>query len=65
MIATELRHEHDIEVIPPCCNGYDQEGIISCGCQGRYEVLCNAPFCPGILDFEFFDAVASVTETVS
>lgn len=37
----EFRCPHEnVEIEPPCCSGYDSEGLPSCGCYGSYSVYC-------------------------
>lgn len=42
----------NVQIEPPCCNGYDSEGNISCGCRGRFQLLCLDDKCPGIETWE-------------
>lgn len=40
-------------VDPPCCAGSpDEAGRPTCDCQGRDSVVCPAPDCTGIQDYE-------------
>ena len=37
----EFKCTHEFaEIEPPCCSGYDSEGLPSCGCHGQYSVYC-------------------------
>lgn len=29
-----------VDILPPCCNGRDSEGFLTCMCMGLYSVLC-------------------------
>lgn len=61
-MITQTKHEHDLEIEPPCCNGRDSEGNIDCDCYGQYSVRCIATECPGLTDEEIDDALDSVWE---
>lgn len=41
-----------IKVIPACCGGFDSEGLMSCVCQGRPEIICENKDCTGIENWE-------------
>lgn len=38
---SEFKCSHqNLEIEPPCCSGFDSEGLLSCGCAGQYAVYC-------------------------
>ena len=41
---------HDAEILRACCSPSSR--IIECGCGGQDSVICNAPRCTGIMDWE-------------